>query len=61
VNRDAAVMLKDSETASRLFPLVLDLLNDPPRRVRLSGKIREMAMPEAAARIVDEACKLIRP
>lgn len=52
-NRGAAVMVPDAEAIDLLPATITDLLADPDRRSRMSAAISEMAMTDAADRIVD--------
>lgn len=52
-NRGAAVMVSDAEAIDLLPATITDLLADPDRRSRMSAAISEMAMTDAADRIVD--------
>lgn len=59
VDRDAAVMIPDSEATERLAPVVLDLLENPERLAALSANVAAMALPESDERIVDQLLKLV--
>ncbi len=59
VNKEAALMIKDVEIGDKLFPELYSLLNNPSKLEILSENIRKLALPDATARIADEACKLI--
>lgn len=50
---DAAVMVTDAEAVERLVPTVIDLLADTGRLEAMRANIADMALPDAAARIVD--------
>lgn len=52
-NRGAAVMVPDAEAIDLLPATITDLLADLDRRSRMSAAISEMAMTDAADRIVD--------
>ena len=55
----AAVVISQSEaTPERLFQEILDLLGDPDRRSRMTRATREVARPDAAARLSDELLSL---
>lgn len=58
VDQDAAVMIKDSEAVSQLIPAMFHLINDPNRLFELSSHALKMALPDSAAKIVDEIEKL---
>ncbi len=59
VVKGAAVVVPDAEVREKLFPVLLGLFEDTGRMASLSQNIRNLAMPDAAARIVGEALKLI--
>ena len=58
-DREAAVLVKDSEARERLIDEALALLKDTNRQARLSEKIKKWAKPDAACEIVEEIVKLI--
>lgn len=58
-NNGAAAMIADSEARRELGPAVLDLLNDPARRQSISQAAKEMALPNAAGKIVDALEQII--
>lgn len=60
VKRNAALMIKDDEAKLNLFGAAYDLLNDEMLRKTLSGNIRQMAITDAADRIVDEIMKVVK-
>ena len=53
VERDAAVMVLDSEAVDRLGGEVLKLLDDEDRLKNMRENIKTMALPDAAPKIVD--------
>jgi UDP-N-acetylglucosamine--N-acetylmuramyl-(pentapeptide) pyrophosphoryl-undecaprenol N-acetylglucosamine transferase len=55
----AAILIRDSEISRKLFSEIISLLQDPDRMKELGENIRQKALPDATARIVDEALKLI--
>ncbi len=57
--RDAAVLVADSEATERLVPAVFEILNDENRRKQLSENAQEMAQTGAVTRIANEALNLI--
>jgi UDP-N-acetylglucosamine--N-acetylmuramyl-(pentapeptide) pyrophosphoryl-undecaprenol N-acetylglucosamine transferase len=59
VEKDAALMVRDSEINEKLFPLAFEVVNDNKRCKTLAEKIKELAKPEATSTIVDEVEKLI--
>lgn len=54
VDNNAAIMIKDSEAKFNLLPTAIDLLKDESAKRQLSGNIRQMAITNAAERIVNE-------
>lgn len=60
VNRHAAIMVKDDEAKVNLVQAAIDLLNDEPLRKELSHNIKQMAITDAAERIVDEILKVAK-
>ena len=58
VNRDAALMVKDSEAPRLLLPLAIDTVNDNDTLQRLHDHILEMALPDSAEIIAKEVIKL---
>ncbi|MDR1370242.1 MAG: undecaprenyldiphospho-muramoylpentapeptide beta-N-acetylglucosaminyltransferase [Dysgonamonadaceae bacterium] len=58
VRREAAIMVKDSQSVSELIPLVQDLMKDEVKMNALSENIGKLALPDAASRIVDEIEKI---
>ncbi|AMQ55718.1 undecaprenyldiphospho-muramoylpentapeptide beta-N-acetylglucosaminyltransferase [Algoriphagus sanaruensis] len=60
VNRQAAVLLKDSEAVGRLREMVNDLMKDESRSTQLGQNMRALAKPEATESIINELEKLVR-
>ena len=60
VNRQAAVLLKDSEAVGRLSEMVNDLMKDESRSAQLGQNMRALAKPEATESIINELEKLVR-
>jgi UDP-N-acetylglucosamine--N-acetylmuramyl-(pentapeptide) pyrophosphoryl-undecaprenol N-acetylglucosamine transferase len=60
VNRHAALMIKDSEAKLNLIPAAIDLLNNETELNTLSSNIKQMAITNAADRIVDEILKVAK-
>ncbi len=54
VNRNAAVLVRDSEAKEKLIEVAMQLLNDETRKSELSNNIKKMAITDAAERIVRE-------
>jgi len=59
-DREAAVIVRDSDVNEKLIPEVLSLIHDEKRRNRLSENIRTLAKPDADVRIAEEIIKLIK-
>jgi len=60
VNRKAAIMIKDDEAKLNLIGAAFDLLKNEPLQKELSTNIKQMAIPDAADRIVEEILKVCR-
>jgi UDP-N-acetylglucosamine--N-acetylmuramyl-(pentapeptide) pyrophosphoryl-undecaprenol N-acetylglucosamine transferase len=59
VNRDAALMISDSEAQGKLAALVTTLMNDHHLATKLSANIASMARPDASERIAGEVIRLV--
>lgn len=59
VDRDAAVLVKDSDGMEQLLPTVMRLIEDEPRKKTLSENIKSMSHPDASKDIANEIIKLI--
>jgi UDP-N-acetylglucosamine--N-acetylmuramyl-(pentapeptide) pyrophosphoryl-undecaprenol N-acetylglucosamine transferase len=59
-NRDAAIMIKDSEAQSLLVDESLQLMNDIRRKNELAKNISQMALYDSAKTIAEEVIKLIQ-
>ena len=60
VDRDAAVLVKDSEAREKLTGKTLELLSMPDKLQEMSKNISAMALTESAQRIGDEVCRLLK-
>lgn len=60
VNKDAAVMLKDSEAEEKLQGVLGDLLDDDARRQVLSRNISKLAIADSDEMIAKEILKIIK-
>ncbi len=60
VDVDAAVLITDAEAVERLVPAVVDLLGHPDRLATMRINIAQMALPDAAAKIVDSMESIIK-
>ena len=58
--RDAALLGRDGEAVSGLFPVVDALLADPERMRRMAANIRVLGIADSAERIVDEIVAVVR-
>ena len=59
VKKDAAVMIKDVDAVATLLETSLKLVKDEDKLSKLASHIKEMALPNAAEKIVDEIDKLV--
>lgn len=60
VEKNAAIMIKDSEAENKLADTINDLVQDEERRKILSRNIEKLAIPDAAERIAEEILKLFK-
>lgn len=58
VSRKAAIMIKDDEAKLSLIGTAFDLLNNESLQKELSTNIKQMAIPNAAEKIVEEIMKV---
>jgi UDP-N-acetylglucosamine--N-acetylmuramyl-(pentapeptide) pyrophosphoryl-undecaprenol N-acetylglucosamine transferase len=56
--RGAAVVIDDDRLASQLTPVLLDLIQDEPRRRRMESALADLARPQAALNIARELARL---
>ena len=59
VEREAAILVKDTDASSQLVPAILNLVANPDTCAMLSQRIRELALPDATRHIADEVFGLI--
>ena len=59
LEKDAALLVRDGEAVSRLFPVVEALLADPERMRRMAANIRVLGIADSAERIVDEIVAVV--
>ncbi|MCB0704481.1 MAG: undecaprenyldiphospho-muramoylpentapeptide beta-N-acetylglucosaminyltransferase [Saprospiraceae bacterium] len=57
--KDAAILLPDSEAKARILTLALDILGDANRQSRLVKNIQALGIPDADERIAAEVLRLI--
>lgn len=60
VEKDGAILLKESELDSMFSSVFESLLKDENRKIMLSQNIKRLALPQATKQIVDEIVKLIQ-
>ncbi|MDQ3291625.1 MAG: UDP-N-acetylglucosamine--N-acetylmuramyl-(pentapeptide) pyrophosphoryl-undecaprenol N-acetylglucosamine transferase, partial [Bacteroidota bacterium] len=60
VNRQAALLVKDAEAATKLYPTAFELLADKAKQVELSANIQKLGKPDAAQNIVDQLISLLK-
>lgn len=59
-NKDAAIVIKESELEEKFKNTLLTLLESDEKRKELSENIKKLALPNATSNIVDEIEKLMR-
>jgi len=60
VNKNAALLIKDSDAVSDLIPMAFKLLKDDVLQINLSKSIAGLGKPNATSEIVDEVEKIIK-
>lgn len=60
VNKNAAILVKDTEATQHLFSVVFQLMTDESRMMAYSSEIKKLAKPNATADIVNELEKIAR-
>jgi UDP-N-acetylglucosamine--N-acetylmuramyl-(pentapeptide) pyrophosphoryl-undecaprenol N-acetylglucosamine transferase len=60
VSRQAAVMIPDGEAPEKLVDSMLDLAFNDTIKAELAENIKQLAIPDAAAKIASEAIKLLK-
>ena len=60
VNKDAAVLVRDSDAAEQLIPTALKLIQDDARLQTLHTNVLKMAQKDSARRIAEEVIKLAK-
>jgi UDP-N-acetylglucosamine--N-acetylmuramyl-(pentapeptide) pyrophosphoryl-undecaprenol N-acetylglucosamine transferase len=60
VNKNAALMVKDSEASEKVVPMIIELAKDEKRQNELKNNIGKSAITDADRRIAEEVLKLIR-
>lgn len=61
VDRGAALMVPDSKAGTDLVPTALDMLSHPEQCERMATAAKELGLPDATQRIVDEIQRYARP
>ena len=59
VERDAALMVEDSQASEKMVDIALETINSDERLAMLSANIKKMAFPGATDKITDEIVKII--
>ena len=59
VDKNAALMVKDSEALDNVVPTIIDLANDNNRQIELKKNIGTLAITDADKRIAEEVLRLI--
>ena len=59
VDAEAAIMVKNAETETKLIPTLLQLVADTDQQERMKANIGKFARPNAAEDIVDQIVKTI--
>ncbi len=59
VDADAALLVRNAETETKLVPALLKLLNEPETQAKMKDNIAQFARPNAAEDIVDQIIKVI--
>lgn len=60
VNKNAAILVKDTEATQHLFSVVFQLMTDESRMMTYSSEIKKLAKPNATSDIVNELEKIAR-
>ena len=61
VNKNAAMMVKDSEAINKIVPMIIELAKDERKQDELKNNIGQLAIPDADKRIADEIIKFLSP
>ena len=60
IEKNAALMVKDSEAQDQLGQVIFDLLENENTQQYLGDNIKKLAMPNSSKHIVDEVLKLVK-
>jgi UDP-N-acetylglucosamine--N-acetylmuramyl-(pentapeptide) pyrophosphoryl-undecaprenol N-acetylglucosamine transferase len=61
VNKNAALMVKDSDALDKVVPMIIDLAKNESRQAELKRHIGELAITNADKRIAEEIIKSLNP
>jgi UDP-N-acetylglucosamine--N-acetylmuramyl-(pentapeptide) pyrophosphoryl-undecaprenol N-acetylglucosamine transferase len=61
VQKEAAIMVSDRDAYKELLPMALEVVRNDAQLEKMSKHIADLALPNAADRIVDEIIKIIEP
>ena len=59
VNKQAALIVKDSEAKEKLVPMIIELAKDDAKQSELRRHISELAIKNADERIAEEILKIL--
>ena len=59
VNKNAALIVKDSEAKDKVIPMIIELANNETKQNELKNNIGRLAITDADSRIADEILKII--
>jgi UDP-N-acetylglucosamine--N-acetylmuramyl-(pentapeptide) pyrophosphoryl-undecaprenol N-acetylglucosamine transferase len=59
VNKQAALIVKDSEAKEKLIPMIIELAKDDAKQSELRRHISELAIKDADERIAEEILKVL--
>ena len=59
VNKNAALMIKDSEAKDKLVPMIIELAKDENKQNELKKNIAALAITDADKKIADEILKVL--
>lgn len=60
VQRDAAIMIRDSEARQDLIDAAIELVKQPERSARLGASIKELGRPDATEAIVEQILNILK-
>ncbi len=60
VNKNAAILVKDTETQSKLITAAIELMKNETKQTELKQNISKLALPNAAEVITNEILKLVK-